>query len=116
MTTIFERVKTALNTLSPAVAFSLAPYKGTLPDTYIVYQLIVSTPESHFDNVEAARGDLVQVSIYSRAGLTVLPDVDTAMIGQGFMKGDWRQLPQDAETGHYGLAKDYQFTEFAVLP
>jgi hypothetical protein len=90
MTTIFERVSTALSTLSPAVPFALAPYKstGTLPDTYIAYQLITSPPEAHADNRETARSYLVQISIYRRGGLVSLPDVDTAMIGAGFVKGD----------------------------
>jgi hypothetical protein len=116
MTTIFERVSTALSTLSPAVPFALAPYKstGTLPDTYIAYQLITSPPEAHADNRETARSYLVQISIYRRGGLVSLPDVDTAMIGAGFVKGDWRQLPQDTETGHFGLAKDYTFLEFSL--
>jgi hypothetical protein len=110
MTTIFERVSTALSTLSPAVPFALAPYKST----YIAYQLITSPPEAHADNRETARSYLVQISIYRRGGLVSLPDVDTAMIGAGFVKGDWRQLPQDTETGHFGLAKDYTFLEFSL--
>lgn len=115
MTTIFERVNTALDTLSPAIAHSLAPYKSTaaLPDTFIVYQLIASNAEAHADNVEKARSYLVQVSIFARAGLAVLPDVDAVMVNAGFLRDDWRQLPQDPETGHYGLAKDYLFLEFS---
>jgi hypothetical protein len=111
MTTIFERVETALATISPAVSFSLAPYKGTLPDTYIVHQLITSPPEAHADNAESERSYLVQVSIYSKAGLAALPDVDAAMTAAGFQVGDYRQLPQDPQTGHYGLAKDYVYFE-----
>lgn len=113
MTTIFERVETALDTLSPAVPFALAPYVGeTLPDTYIAYQLIDSPPEDHADNVEIARSYLVQVSIYSRAGLVSLPNVDAAMTAAGFTKGPMRQIPKDQTTGHHGLAKDYVFLEF----
>jgi hypothetical protein len=111
MTTIFERVETALATISPAVPFALAPYKGALPDMYIVHQLINSSPEEHADNAEAERSYSVQLSIYSIAGLASLPDVDTAMIAAGFQVGNFRQIPQDLQTGHYGLAKDYVYFE-----
>ena len=111
MTTIFERVNTALNTLSPAVPFALAPYKSVsaLPDTFIAYQLIDGAPEQHAENVETLRSYLVQVSIYARDGLVSIPNVDAAMTAAGFQKGSERQLPQDTETGHYGLAKDYVY-------
>jgi hypothetical protein len=112
MTTIFERVKNAMDTLSPAVPHALAPYEGALPDLYVVYQLLSSPPAAHADNVETARANYVQVSIYSRAGLVSLPDVDSAMTAAGFVKDSFRQLPKDLNTGHYGLAKDYMFLEF----
>jgi hypothetical protein len=35
--------------------------------------------------------------------------VDTAMLAAGFEKGRERQLPQDPATGHYGLAKEYNY-------
>lgn len=110
MTTIFERVKTALTAISPAVPFSLAPYRATtLPDTFLAYQLIVSVPEQNADDAETERSHLVQVSVYSKTGLVSLPDVDTVMLAAGFEKGRERQLPQDPNTGHYGLAKEYTF-------
>jgi hypothetical protein len=112
MTTIYERTATALDTLSP-VPFGLAPYKttGDLPDTFLAYQLITGTPEQHADDAEQERAYTVQVSIYARGGLVSLPDVDTAMTAAGFQKGPERQLPQDQETGHYGLAKDYVYLQ-----
>ncbi len=111
MTTIFERVQTALNTISPPVAHSLAPYKSTatMPDQYLAYQLIVSVSEQNADDAETERSYLIQVSIFSRAGLVSLPDVDTAMLAAGFEKVRERQLPQDPQTGHYSLAKEYSF-------
>lgn len=113
MTTIFERTETALGTLSPAVAFSLAPYESTaaLPDQYVTHQLITGAPEEHADNVEVARSYLVQVTIWSRTGLVSIPNVDAAMLAAGFMKSNERQLPKDQQTGHYGLAKDYIYLE-----
>jgi hypothetical protein len=108
---IYELVKAALASLSPAVPFALAPFKGTgaLPDQYIAYQLIGSPPEQSADNAETERSYLVQVTIWSRAGLAVLPNVDAAMSAAGFQKGNQRQLPQDSKTGHYGLATDYVY-------
>jgi hypothetical protein len=110
---IFERVKNALDTLSPAVPHALAPYKasGNLPDLFIVYQLITSPAEQSADNNETARSYLVQVTIWSRSGLASLPDVTTAMRAAGFQAGAFRQLPQDPETGHYGLAKEFVYLE-----
>jgi hypothetical protein len=113
MTTIYERVTTALNTLSPAIPFSLAPYKSAtdLPATYITYQLISGNPEQHADDAETHRSYLVQISIWAKGGLVTLPDVNTAMLAAGFQKSIERQLPQDTDTGHYGLAKDYIYLE-----
>lgn len=113
MTTIFERMETALGTISPAVPFSLAPYKSAsaLPDQYMAHQLIVGSPEEHADNVETARSYLVQVTIWSKSGLVTLPNVDAAMLAAGFQKSNERQLPQDRESGHWGLAKDYIYSE-----
>lgn len=112
MTTIFERVSTALGTISPAVAYSLAPYKSTtLPDQYVTFQLINGSPEQHADDAETQRSYLVQVTIWSRSGLVSVPDVSAAMVAAGFQKSTERQLPQDRETGHYGLAKDFVYHE-----
>lgn len=109
MTSIFERVTTALSTLSPSIPFALAPYKGTLPDTYIVYQLIDGASEQQADNAETERSYTVQVTIWNKSGLVSLPDVGTAMTASGFLKSSERQLPQDQGTGHYGLAQDYVY-------
>ena len=107
MTTIFERVDDALAAVSPAVNYAMAPYKGTLPDQYVVYQLIDGSPEQHANDAETERSYLVQVSIFSRSGLVSIPDVETPMLAAGFQKGRERQLPQDQNTGHYGLAKEF---------
>src|SRR5688572_17116493 len=103
MTAIFEITNAALATISPAVPFSIAPYKGTLPDQFLVFQLITGSPEEHADNVETARSYLVQVTIWDKRGLSALPDVDAAMIAAGFKKSNERQLPQDPQSKHYGL-------------
>lgn len=109
MTTIFERVNTALASLNPSVAFALKPYEGTLPATFIEFELLVSPSEQHADNAETERSYQVQVSIWDTTGLVSLPDVDTAMKNQGFQKGNERQLPKDQQTGHFGIAKNYTY-------
>lgn len=115
MTTIYERVATALESLDPDVPYALDVYLtqsgGDLPDTFLTYSLITGEPEAHADNVETHRSYLIQVSIFSRAGLVSLPDVNTAMTAAGFMKSSERQLPYDPETRHFGLAKDYIYLE-----
>jgi hypothetical protein len=113
-TTITELVKTALSGLSPAVPYAVAPYKsatGTLPDLYLAYSLIDGAGAQHADNVETLRTYQVQVSIYSIDGLAVLPNVDGVMTAAGFTRGREHQLPQDPDSGHYGLAKDYYFLQ-----
>lgn len=113
MTTIFEKVKTALDTLSPAVPFSQAPYKttsGALPDAYIAFQLITDDPEQHADDAETLRSALMQITIWDRSGaFSAMSNVDTVMVTAGFMKGRKRQLPQDPQTSHYGLAMEYRY-------
>lgn len=107
MTTVFERVETALGTLSPAVPFALSPYKGTLPNAYITHQLINSPPEQHADNAETERSNIVQITLWDKAGLPSTANVDAAMKAAGFIKRDVRQIPQDDKTHHYGMAIEY---------
>ncbi len=112
MTSIFVLTEMALGTINPPIAFSLAPYSGNpLPDQYVAHQLLPSSALAHADNKEIARGYVVQVTIWSRTGLAVLPDVDAAMNAAGFKKGDVKQLPQDEKTGHFGLATEYSYLE-----
>lgn len=111
MISIFERTAIALATLSPAVPFAMAPYQGDLPDLYIVYQLLPSPAEQHADGVETERANNIQITIWNKAGLAVLPDVDAALLAAGFMKSDIRQLPRDQGTGYYGLAIDFLYLE-----
>lgn len=111
MTTIFEHVETALSALSPAIPHALSVYKtangADLPDTFIAYTVVAGDAAQHADDAETLRSYRVQVSIHARAGLVSLPNVDAAMLAQGFNKGPERQLPYDQETRHFGLAKDY---------
>ncbi|RPH60008.1 MAG: hypothetical protein EHM81_07100 [Chloroflexi bacterium] len=108
-TTIFERVKTALATLSPIqyALDSMMMTGGDLPDQYLVYNLPNAAPVAHFDDQEAARRYQVQVAIYSRAGLVSLPNVDAAMLAAGFTRSSERVAPNQGD--HYCLEKSYYF-------
>lgn len=107
MTTVFERTAAALGTVSPAVNYALAPYKGTLPDAFIAYQLVNSPAEQHADGAETERSYVMQLSFWDKAGIPSTASVDAAMKTAGFMKSNVRQLPQDPQTHHYGLAVEY---------
>ena len=80
MTTIFEQVETALGTISPAVSFASAPYKGTLPDAYITHQLINSSPEQHADNEETERSYTIQLNFWDKANIPSTASADAAML------------------------------------
>lgn len=111
MTTVFERVETALGTITPAISFASAPYKGTLPDAYITHQLINSPAEQHADNIETERSYTMQLNFWDKAGIPSTTSVDVAMKAAAFHKGNVRQLPQDPLTHHYGLAVEYVYFE-----
>lgn len=110
---VFERAAAALSTLG--VPYANQIYRtatgADLPDVFITYNLISSVGVSHADDVEKLRRQRVQVSVWSRDGLTSLPDVDGAMTAAGFARAEKRQLPFDQESGHFGLALDYVETE-----
>jgi len=111
--TIWEHMKAALTGLGvPMAANAFIPSGGEeRPDLYLVYFLIVSPPIQHADDGETLREYAVQVSIYSRDGLTGLPDVESAMLAAGFMFEAQRELPYNPDTRHYGLAMDFNFVE-----
>lgn len=119
MTTIWERTNDALTSLSvpmAASAYIADTPGGGLPDQYIVYFVVDIGPEQHADDVETLRSELVQVSIYNRAGLISLPDVIGAMTADGFTFVGGRDLPYDLETRHYGLAFDFEYLEDLGYP
>lgn len=108
--TIFADINNALSTLSPAVPFAGGMYQGVagvLPDLYITYPLVIGTPIQHADDAETVRKNLVQISIFNRAGLESLPDVNTAMLAAGFMAGAVRMMPFDQQTGHFHLVLEF---------
>ncbi len=111
--TIWERVKTALTSLSVPIAANVyIPASGSdWPATYLVYLLVVGDPLQHADDDETLREYTVQVSIYSRNGLASLPDVEGAMKAAGFTYVTERELPYEEDTRYFGLAIDFNYVE-----
>ncbi len=110
--TIWSQVATALAGITiPKAASLYVPAAGELPDQYLVYFLVSSPPELHADNLEKLRSNRVQVSIYSRSGLTGLPDVSTPMVAAGFARGPMRELPYNQLTRHFALALEFIILE-----
>ncbi len=113
MTTIWERVKSALTPLGlPLAANTYIVESGTsLPDTYIVYQMISSPPLQHADDGEVSRRRTMQVTFWSRAGLNSVPDIAGAMIVAGFTHGPDTEQPFSLQSRHYGLAMEFSYLE-----
>lgn len=113
MTTIFELVETAIATLSVPYAnqIYLVQSGATLPDQFIVFFLVSSSPAQQADDAEKLRGNRVQVSVFDRTGLQSLPDVDAAMVAAGFKRSAKNQLPYNQETRHFALAFEYTYLE-----
>ncbi|MBI5933257.1 MAG: hypothetical protein HY867_06080 [Chloroflexi bacterium] len=115
MTTVLERVKTALSNLSPAVPFAYEQYLtangADLPSAFIVFFDVADDAAQHADNVETHRLWRIQVSYYSRAGAPVFDSVDTVMLAAGFSKGSGGKLPFDEQTLHFGRRRDYYYLD-----
>jgi hypothetical protein len=113
MTTIWERVNTALTPLAlPMAASAYIVATGVaIPDTYLVYFVFSIDPELHADNEEILRSEAVQVSIYNKTGNASLPDVIGAMIIAGFTFIGGRELDYDTDTKHFGIAFDFEYLE-----
>lgn len=110
---IWQITEDALSVLGyPLAANTMIMATGVqLPDLFIAYQLISSPPVLHADNVETMRMYRMQVSIYSRDGLSGLPtSVRAAMVNAGFTASSMREIPYNPETRHFGLAMDFIYT------
>ncbi len=110
---IWERVVAALTSLAVPMAANvyIATTGAELPDLYLAYFLVSSPPEQHADDEETLRSYRMQISVYNRAGLASLPDVDSAMVAAGFSRGPQRELPYNQLTRHFGLALEYVYLE-----
>lgn len=111
--TIWERVKAALTSLSIPMAANqyLVASGASLPDTFMVYQLISNPPVQFADNAETLQEYRMQVTCFCRNGLTDLPDITGAMVAAGFIRAGGVELPLDQESGHFGLALDFIYQE-----
>jgi len=110
---IWERVKNALTGLGVPISANLhiEASGAELPDLFLVYFLVSSPPEQSADDHETLRSYRMQVSAYSRNGLTSLPNIDGAMVAAGFSRGPQRELPFNELTRHFGLALEYIYLE-----
>ena len=111
--TIWERTKTALNSLGVPMAANvmLITSGADYPDLYLVYLLVSAPTEQFADNKETVRSYRMQVSIYNRNGLVSLPDVNSAMVAAGFMRSTMTELPFNQVTKFYGLSLEFIYTE-----
>jgi hypothetical protein len=110
---VFADVYTALASLGLPLAANIyqAAEGIKLPDRFLVYSLIASPPVQAADNVEKLRANYIQVSLYDRSGLNNPPDIDSAMVAAGFVRGSRREMPYNQLTGHFGLAMEYVILE-----
>lgn len=106
---IWEITDDALSGLGVPMAANvmISPTGGSLPDLFLVYQLISSPPVLHAEDLEVMRFYRMQVTIYNRDGLADLPDVPDAMVSAGFSRSAIRELSYNVETRHYGLAMEF---------
>ena len=114
MTTVMERTSNALVGLGvPMAANRYLPssLEKELPNRFIVYQLISSSPVLHADDAEKYRSHRMQVTIFDRGGLSNLPDIAGAMVAAGFGRGPIRELPYVESTRHFGLALEFLYLE-----
>jgi hypothetical protein len=109
---IWSDTYTALSGIGlPLAANTMIVATGAdLPDQFIVYSMISNPPEQHADNVEKLRSYRMQISVYSRTGMTTIPaQVETAMLAAGFTRLEGRELPYNQQTRHFGLAMDFNY-------
>jgi hypothetical protein len=111
--TIWERVATALASIGvPCKADKYLPESGgALPDAFIVYSLVSSTPTQHADDAENLRMYRVQVSYFDKSGMVAMPGIKTAMVAAGFTASNATTIPYSEQTGHHGLALEYLYQE-----
>lgn len=84
----------------------------TLPETFITYQIINETNDTHYDNKIASTITRVQLVLYSKKP-AIKQSADqlfrSVMLPAGFLRVSGRDLPFNSSTGHYGYTSDYIF-------
>ena len=113
MMDIWSTTRTALTGLGLPMAANqyLAATGAELPDAFLIYQMISDPARQHADNAETLRSYRVQVTYYSRSGLSSLPNIEGAMIAAGFTRLAGRELPFNQDTKHYALAIDFNYLD-----
>jgi hypothetical protein len=81
----------------------------SLPDAYLVTNLLGSVPAQAADDGETERLYHVKVSYYSRHGLSAAPDVAGAMVAAGFTRGPEGEIPYNELTRQFGLESEFYF-------
>lgn len=83
-----------------------------LPETFITYQIINETNDTHYDNKIASTTTRVQLVLYSKKP-AIKQSADqlfrSVMLPAGFLRVSGRDLPFNQDTGHYGYTSDYIF-------
>jgi hypothetical protein len=115
MTTIWERLTTALTSLGLPMAASVwIPANDTdIPAQYLVYMEISGVGQQFSDNLEKNRLHHIQISYYSRNGFSGanLTALNGAMQTAGFTKGPTHDLPYNSDSRLFGLALEFNFLE-----
>jgi hypothetical protein len=111
--TTYEQIELVLDGLG--LPFGMDVYLpetgGAMPDTYLIYSIILDDHIQHADNRDVLRDATVQVLYFSRLGLARMPDIDAAFEAAGFINGVHTKLPYAPDTRHFGLALTYTFLE-----
>jgi hypothetical protein len=113
LTDVYTHVFTTLSTLGYSVR-----EQGTygqdevLPETHITYNIADQDDISHADNRPTATMTRIQVALYSKDPAIVQQANKTLkdlLLPAGFLRAGGRNLPFDADTGHYGYISTYNF-------
>lgn len=90
------------------------PKETVLPETYITYFLIDSPNTSHADNKPTSTTSRIQLVLYSKKP-SLKQNADkllmSVMLPGGFLRVGGRDLPFNADTGHYARTCDYRYYE-----
>lgn len=85
---------------------------GSLPDTFLTYQVIAKEDIAHAGNVPYGSQARVQFTLYSTDPEIVQSADETLksiLLPAGFTRLTGKDLPYAADTGHYGYTCDYKY-------
>lgn len=118
MSNIYELIYNTLTQLGyPVREQGTFKTNETLPETFITYQIILSTDNAHYDNAPASTTTRIQLALYSKKP-AIKQNADnlfrSVMLPAGFLRISGRDLPFNQNTGHYGYTSDYNYYETEV--